>query len=520
MIKMAEYQQIIFSWHNGKSQRAIAKELGISRTTVQTHIQAYRARQISSSPKIKIPDAGIIDRTSYDSSKRRRSKLTEEMIAIIDSCLAKNEAKLASNRGKQRMKAIDIHAHLLAEGHVISYSSITNHLRQHHRKIKEAYIRQAPDAGHMTEFDWGEVKLSIEGKLKTYQLAVFTAAFSNHRFAVLFDRQDSSCFLESHVLYFSSVGGVMQELVYDNMRTAVAKFAIRNKDKEATHALLQLSIYYGFNFRFCNARKGNEKGHVERSVEFVRRKAFCIIDHFDTLKQANIHLSKTVTMLNLCPATGQKQSIQSRLDELERPLMRDLPVVPFDVGVLRNLRVDKYACIKVDTNRYSVPDNLVGSRLAVKIYPQVIKVYAADHRCLAQHERRRMSHHYYIKIDHFLNTLKHKPGALKGSTSLKQADELTRVLFVQHFKNDSKLFIELLIFLKQKQLTISDLKVAVQQCLQISPHQSVDKDKIIFFLTEQEGSDFLDNTNSQDLLSQQINQQCEQQLQSIQQLFS
>ena len=129
---MAEYQQIIFSWHDGKSQRVIAKELGISRTTVQSHIQAYRARQITTSSDDNtsptIPDAGIIERPSYDTSKRKRYKLSKDMLKIIDNCLAKKEAKLATNRGKQRMKAIDIHAHLLAEGHTISYSTITNHL--------------------------------------------------------------------------------------------------------------------------------------------------------------------------------------------------------------------------------------------------------------------------------------------------------------------------------------------------------------------------------------------------------
>ena len=35
-------------------------------------------------------------------------------------------------------------------------------------------------------------------------------------------------------------------------------------------------MYYQFGFRFCNVRKGNEKGHVERSVEYIRRKAFAL----------------------------------------------------------------------------------------------------------------------------------------------------------------------------------------------------------------------------------------------------
>lgn len=55
------------------------------------------------------------------------------------------------------------------------------------------------------------------------------------------------------------------------MKVAVKRFVGR-QEKEPTEALLKLSTYYGFAFRFCN---GNEKGHVERSVEYIRRKAFC-----------------------------------------------------------------------------------------------------------------------------------------------------------------------------------------------------------------------------------------------------
>ena len=49
-------------------------------------------------------------------------------------------------------------------------------------------------------------------------------------------------------------------------------------------SLLKLSLYYKFNFRFCNAYSGNEKGHVERSVEIIRRKAFSKNTSFTSLE--------------------------------------------------------------------------------------------------------------------------------------------------------------------------------------------------------------------------------------------
>jgi len=167
-----------------------------------------------------------------------------------------------------------------------------------------------------------------------------------------------------------------------------------------------------------------------------------------------------------------------------------------------------------------VPDHLVGYRLAVKIYPQQLKVYNAEHHCIAQHQRMRTRQAYYLKIDHFLTTFKQKPGAFKGSLSLKQADQLTRTLFECYFKQHTKLFVELLIFLKQKQLAIGALEQAIHQCLHLSPHQELDKDKLIFFLTEQPTSVASQPVLAQDTLSLQINQQCTLQLNNIQQLFA
>ncbi|WP_146108428.1 transposase [Enterococcus faecium] len=58
---------------------------------------------------------------------------------------------------------------------------------------------------------------------------------------------------------------------------------------------------YGFNYRFCNARRGNEKGHVERSVEYVRRKVFSKKDTFETLEEANKYLEEELNKLNSKP---------------------------------------------------------------------------------------------------------------------------------------------------------------------------------------------------------------------------
>ena len=52
------------------------------------------------------------------------------------------------------------------------------------------------------------------------------------------------------------------------MKVAVKAFV--GTEKEPTDALLDLFSFYGFEYRFCNARSGNEKGNAEESVKVVR----------------------------------------------------------------------------------------------------------------------------------------------------------------------------------------------------------------------------------------------------------
>ncbi|MFP5082222.1 IS21 family transposase, partial [Pedobacter sp. JCM 36344] len=89
---------------------------------------------------------------------------------------------------------------------------------------KEAFIRQQYAPGSCCEFDWGEVKLYIKDKLCRYYLAVFTSANSNYRYALLFQHQDSLAFKEAHISFFEHVGGVYNQMVYDNMRVAISRF--------------------------------------------------------------------------------------------------------------------------------------------------------------------------------------------------------------------------------------------------------------------------------------------------------
>ena len=239
----------------------------------------------------------------YKSSPRVKPVVTEKLIERIKFYLEENKRKRLTGLSKQQKKKKDIYEALLEEGFNVSYTTVLRVANKLEAKAHEAYIRQEYVPGNVVEFDWGTVKIHVNGgALREYQMAVFTSAYSNLRWAKLFPKQDSQCFVESHSDFFEYVGGSFAQVVYDNMRVAVRKF-ISKTEKEPTEELLRLSLYYRYKFRFCNVRSGNEKGHVERSVEVVRRKAFSKKDTFASLDEANEYL------LNVCEGLNNKTTL-------------------------------------------------------------------------------------------------------------------------------------------------------------------------------------------------------------------
>lgn len=454
-------QEIILKNHReGKSQRAISRELGISRKTVKRYILELEAQFESEDCPQNAVTKCLSSAPTYHSGKREKRKLTKEVCEAIDGFLAANEEKKQQGLRKQLLKKCDIHALLIEQGMSIGYTSVCNYIKSKKDNSfpKEAFIRQDYVPGFVCEFDWGEIKLFIDGKLSRFQLAVFTSAYSNYRFAVIYQRQDTLAFMESHVCFFEHLGGVYKEMVYDNMRVAVSKF-IGPHEKEPTQALLQLRGHYHFSHRFCNIYRGNEKGHVERSVEYIRRKSFGVKCHFTDLQEATDWLSKTTASLNNVTQKLTGKTANELLEEERTALLR-LPAKLLCSDQIQ-LRVDKYATVSYKTNRYSVPDCLVGDFVQAKIMSHELLFYHNDRR-VASHRRSYQKHEWIIKIDHYLETFKRKPGALAGSVALASSGYL-KELYEAHFVREPRNFIDLLDYCSRQGITDEKLKQVVTQ---------------------------------------------------------
>ena len=153
------------------------------------------------------------------------------------------------------MRGKDIYELLIEKGFQVSYTGVCKYIasvaceKKEDKSSREAFIRGYYPPGESCKFDWGEVKLYLNGKLQRIQMAVFTLSHSNGRYAWLFHHQDQLAFMESHRNSFRQVKGVLSIMVYDNMCVAIKKFA--GEEKKPTETLLRMSNFYRYHYRFC-----------------------------------------------------------------------------------------------------------------------------------------------------------------------------------------------------------------------------------------------------------------------------
>ena len=154
-----------------------------------------------------------------------------------------------------------------------------------------------------------------------------------------------------------------------------------------------------------------------------------------------------------------------------------------------------------------MPDHLVGRIIDVKVYPEQLHCYHENQK-VCQHERQYSRQGWYIDLDHYLYTLRRKPGALAGSQALASAPQEVKRTFSQYFEHTPKDFIELLIFLQEHGYDFDKVNEAIDRLSRSSPHNiSVDKIKV---LCMQKNEAYMPVFNNDDQILQQSRAQLEE----------
>lgn len=268
------------------------------------------------------------------------------------------------------------------------YTGSEAHFRSRVRPLRprpkaEAYARLQTLPGEQAQVDWAHFGSVCVGRA-TRRLLGFVMTLSHSRKIFLrffFDARMAS-FLRGHVEAFEVFGGVPRELLYDNLKSAVAERvgdAIRFNT-----TLLELARHYRFGPRAAAPYRGNEKGRVERSIRYIRESFFGARDWVD-LGQLNAEARQWCE--GVADARSWPDDRRKTVAEVfaeERGALLALPDDRFSAEERVEAKVGKTPYLRFDQNDYSVPHTLVRRELTVLASVERVRVLdgltvVADH---------------------------------------------------------------------------------------------------------------------------------------------
>lgn len=327
--------------------------------------------------------------------------------------------------------------------------------------------------GAEAQADWYEAYAELAGEQQKVQVFSLRSMASGGAFHRAYPRATQQAFLEAHELAFAYFGGVFSVLRYDNLRSAVKK-VLRGYRREETARFIAFRSHWQFRAEFCTPNAPQEKGGVEGEVGYFRR------NHWVPIPQAVDFDELNRQLLMSCQA-DQSRMIGQRAESvgagmtIEREHLRPLPAEGFELAEESFATIDGKGCVCVRTNGYSTP-LAVGARARVRVLPAHVEVWHQG-ACVARHERSYARRQQILDLEHYLDTLERKPGALAGSTPLQRwreagrwppgYDQLWGALNERHGKSaGTRLMIELL--QAGRQLGYGRLTAAIETALALN----------------------------------------------------
>ena len=281
--------------------------------------------------------------------------------------------------------AAQVFQRLREHGFAGGYSLVKTYVRTVRPRRQAAFLRLAFAPGECAQVDWGSFgSVPVGQTQRRLSFFVMVLCYSRMLYVEFTVSQTMEHFLACHQHAFEFFGGIPHKIMVDNLKSAVLKRTLGAAPVfNPTYA--DFAAHCGFTIAPCNVGKGNEKGRVENGVGYVKKNflAGLEIPDFSALNPAATHWLETVANVRVHGETREQPTV---LWHTERPSLRPLPLHPFDIATVAQVRASRQFRVTVETNRYSVPAQYASHALTLKTYPDRLCIYLGD-QLIARHTR-------------------------------------------------------------------------------------------------------------------------------------
>ena len=334
----------------------IAAELGVHHDTVSRAIEA--------------------ERFIHTAEGRVVASILDPYKAFINDTLAQHP----------RLRASRLFEMIRQRGYAGGEVVVRRYVRKIRPTPREAFFRLETMPGEQAQVDWASFgKIRIGHATRNLSCFVMVLGFSRAHFARFVLDQQMENFIRSHVLAFEALGGVPRTILYDNLKSVVV-------ERVGAHVrfhprILELAGYYHFAPKPCAPYRGNEKGKVERTIQYLRH-SFFEARRYSSIADLNEQLvdwSSRVAFARPRPKDPERKSVRDAF-EAEKPRLLSLPEHRLECELVVPISSGKTPYVRFDLNDYSIPSELTMRQLTLAASETDVRILNGT-ECVAHHPR-------------------------------------------------------------------------------------------------------------------------------------
>ncbi len=300
-------------------------------------------------------------------AQARESKL-EPYKATVDRLLAEGV-----------WNAVVIYREIQAEGYAGKQSILRAYITPK-RALRQgrATVRFETEPGRQLQSDWGEVVTRVAGKQVKVHFQVNQLGYSRRFHFWCTASQDAEHTYEGLIRSLEYFSGLPQEVLVDNQKAAVLAHKGKGQVK-FNERFVDLAGHYGFGAKACRPYRARTKGKDERMVGYIKQHFFVRYRSFESWVHLNQLAEQWLAQEADPRLHGTVHEVVAERFKREAPTLGPLPASRYDTSYWETRQVSWDSYIDVRGNRYSVPAELVGQSVIVRIgLADLLRVYHHD----------------------------------------------------------------------------------------------------------------------------------------------
>ena len=367
-ITMRKLQELLrLRFDSGLSERAVARSLNISRSTVHDYLLRFAASGLGWPIPSVLSPTDLERKLFPDTSVAREADCVPDWAAVHQELKRKGmtlgllwrEYKADHPDGYGYSRFCELYRRYAA--------TLAVTMRQQHKAGERLLVDYAGQTVPVTDPATGEVRAA--------QNFVAVMGASNYSYAEATWSQTLPDWIDSHIRAFEFFGGVTELIIPDNLKSGVTKPSRYDPDLNPTYR--EMARHYDTAVMPARVRKPRDKAQAEGGVLLVERWILAVLRKrtFFSLEELNKAIWELLDRLNFHPFKKLPGCRHSEFLRLDRPVLKPLPIDRYQMGEWKKLRVNPDYHVEIGGHHYSVPYQLVGEIVDIRHSRRIIEIF-------------------------------------------------------------------------------------------------------------------------------------------------